>query len=70
MEILTADRRKQLRLLGEIDGLRRARVIVYKADYMSLPALNACDELFSKEIDALYLEVDEIEARSKRKSDD
>lgn len=69
MEILTADRRKQLRLLGEIDGLRRARVLVCKADYMSRSAIASCSTLIAEEIDKRIHDLDIIEARaSSRKS--
>lgn len=50
MEALTAAKKKELRMLGTLDGLRRARVLIEKADHMPRKAMHLCREIINLEI--------------------
>ena len=51
MEILTASKRKSLRLRGMVDGLRRALTAISDADAISEQGMANCRAIIEKEID-------------------
>jgi hypothetical protein len=51
MEILTASKRKSLRLRGMVDGLRRALTAISDADAISGHGMANCRAIIEKEID-------------------
>ena len=51
MEVLTASKRKLLRLRGMVDGLRRAITAISDADAVSVDGLKNCRAVIEQEID-------------------
>jgi predicted site-specific integrase-resolvase len=50
MEVLTAAKKKELRMLGMLDGLRLARTAIADADRLPKEGLKTCSEIIDHEI--------------------